>query len=844
MFFMMNLTSVLIIWFGSLRIDAGEMHVGAMMASLQYAIQILFAVFMVTAVFVMLPRAAASAERINEVLDVVPDVNDPPQPTAAGATRGHVEFQDVTFQYPGAEEPALTGVSFTALPGEVTAVIGGTGSGKSTLAGLIPRFYDVAAGRVLVDGVDVREMRQEDLRDGIGFVPQKAVLFSGTIASNIRFGRDEATDEDMRHAATVAQAAEFIDRMPEGYASPVSQGGINLSGGQKQRLAIARALVAPRRNLRVRRQLLGARLRHRRQAARRAEGRHRRRHGVHRLAAHRHRDERRPDRRAGRWPGRRHRQARGTAADLRRLPRDRRIAGVARGGGVSGERTSTRPSAPAAGMFGGRPMSGLGMPVQKARDFKGTLRRLTGYLEPHRPALIVVMAAGVIATLFSVIGPKMLGLATTRIFEGYLARTLGRSNAGIDFAYVGRILSTLLVLYVVSAAFQYLQQYLMSGVAQKTVYALRRAVEAKFSRLPLRFFDSKTHGEIMSRAVNDLDNISSTLQQNLTQLVTSVLTVVGIVIMMLTISWLLTIVVVLTLPLSVVVVSRLARRSQGYFVRQQKALGDLNGHVAEMYAGHTIVTAFGHEARAVATFDELNGKYYDGAWRAQFVTGMMFPIMMFIGNLGYVAVAVIGGFLVTRRAIALGDVQAFIQYHRQFSMPISQLSSIANSIQLTIASAERVFELLDEPEEPADTPAAATLPAARGDVQFDHVAFSYKADAPLIEDLSIQVTSGQMVAIVGPTGAGKTTLVNLLMRFYDVNAGSIRVDGVDIRELTEAVCGGCSAWCCRTPGCSRAAFATTSPTAAKARAKRRSSTRPGRRRPITSSARCPTTTTR
>jgi len=243
MFLMMNLTSLLIIWFGSLRIDAGEMHVGAMLASLQYAIQILFAVFMVTAVFVMLPRAAASAERINEVLDVVPDVNDPPQPRAAGTARGQVEFQDVTFQYPGAEEPALTGVSFAALPGEVTAVIGGTGSGKSTLAGLIPRFYDVAAGRVLVDGVDVREMRQEDLRDRIGFVPQKAVLFSGTIASNIRFGRDEATEEDMRHAATVAQAAEFIDRMPDGYASPVSQGGINLSGGQKQRLAIARALV-------------------------------------------------------------------------------------------------------------------------------------------------------------------------------------------------------------------------------------------------------------------------------------------------------------------------------------------------------------------------------------------------------------------------------------------------------------------------------------------------------------------------------------------------------------------------------------------------------------------------
>jgi ATP-binding cassette, subfamily B, multidrug efflux pump len=243
MFFMMNLTSVSIIWFGALRIDAGQMHVGAMIASLQYAIQILFAVFMVTAVFVMLPRAAASADRINEVLDVVPDVNDPAQPRTADAARGHVEFQNVTFQYPGAEEPALSGVSFTARPGEVTAVIGGTGSGKSTLAGLIPRFYDVNDGRVLVDGVDVREQRQEKLRAKIGYVPQKAVLFSGSIGSNIRFGREAATDDEVRHAATVAQAAEFIDRMPDGYASTVSQGGTNLSGGQKQRLSIARALA-------------------------------------------------------------------------------------------------------------------------------------------------------------------------------------------------------------------------------------------------------------------------------------------------------------------------------------------------------------------------------------------------------------------------------------------------------------------------------------------------------------------------------------------------------------------------------------------------------------------------
>ncbi len=452
---------------------------------------------------------------------------------------------------------------------------------------------------------------------------------------------------------------------------------------------------------------------------------------------------------------------------------------------MSGERAPIKaPSGPPASIFGRGPMGGFGMPVQKARDFKGTLRRLLGYLDPHYTGLSIVIGAGVIATIFSVVGPKLLGMVTTKIFEGYLARTLGTSAAGVDFAYVGNLLSWLVVLYVISASFQYLQQYLMSGIAQRTVYALRKEVEAKFSRLPLKFFDSRTHGEIMSRAVNDLDNISSTLQQNLTQLISSILTVIGIVVMMLTISWVLTIVVVLTLPLSVTIVAAVAKRSQAYFVRQQKAMGELNGHVVEMYSGHTIVTAFGHEARSVAKFTDLNANYYDGAWRAQFATGMIFPIMMFVGNLGYVAVAVIGGYLVTRRAIALGDVQAFIQYSRQFSMPITQLSSMANTVQLTIASAERVFELLDEPEEPADPSPAAGVAALRGEVRIEDVSFSYKPDTPLIEELSIDVAPGQMVAIVGHTGAGKTTLVNLLMRFYDVNAGSIRVDGVDIRAMT------------------------------------------------------------
>jgi ATP-binding cassette subfamily B multidrug efflux pump len=450
---------------------------------------------------------------------------------------------------------------------------------------------------------------------------------------------------------------------------------------------------------------------------------------------------------------------------------------------MSDERAAIKQQAPPASIFGRGPMGGFGMPVQKAKDFKGTLRRLSGYPRPHKNGLIIVVAAGVISTLFSVVGPKLLGKATTKVFEGYLARAGGRGT-GIDFAYVGSMLTWLAILYFVSAAFLYLQQYLMSGIAQNTVFALRREVEAKFSRMPLKFFDSRTHGEILSRAVNDLDNISSTLQQNLTQLISSVLSVIGIVIMMLTISWIMTLVVVLTLPLSVTIVATIAKRSQAFFIRQQKALGQMNGHVAEMYSGHTIVTAFGHEEKSVEKFKALNATYYEGAWRAQFATGMIFPIMMFVGNIGYVAVAVVGGYLVTRGSLALGDLQAFIQYSRQFSMPITQLSSMANTIQLTVASAERVFELLDEAEEPADASPARKVADPTGHVDIDHMSFSYKPDAPLIEDMSIDVHPGQMVAIVGHTGAGKTTLVNLLMRFYDVNSGAIRIDGVDIREMT------------------------------------------------------------
>lgn len=448
---------------------------------------------------------------------------------------------------------------------------------------------------------------------------------------------------------------------------------------------------------------------------------------------------------------------------------------------------NSRPGGPPPGglPFRGGPLGG-GMPVQKAKDFKGTLRRFVGYLKPQKFQLLMVLLAAILGTVFTIVSPKILGLATTKLFEGMIAKFQGVPGAAVDFGYIGNILLILAGLYIVSALFNYFQQYIMASVAQKMVYRLRQEVEAKLGRLPLKFFDSRTHGEILSRAVNDMDNIGSTLQQSLTQLITSAVTIVGVIVMMLSISIWLSLVVVLTLPLSIITTALIAKRSQTYFKAQQRSLGQLNGHVEEMYSGHRIVKAFGHEQKAITKFEGFNEKLYEAGWRAQFISGIIMPLMNFIGNLGYVLVSVIGGIMVTQRAIAIGDVQAFIQYSRQFSMPITQLANIANIIQSTMASAERVFELLDEAEQVPEATSPKFITSPRGAVEFEHVRFSYKEDTPLIEDLNIQVQPGQTIAIVGPTGAGKTTLVNLLMRFYELQSGRIKVDGVDITDLKRA----------------------------------------------------------
>jgi len=448
---------------------------------------------------------------------------------------------------------------------------------------------------------------------------------------------------------------------------------------------------------------------------------------------------------------------------------------------MSEEQRRTPPAPQRPMGFGGPGM--LTMPGQKAGNFKGTLWRLLGYLRPYRLKLAIVFLAAALSTVFSILSPKLLGNATTTIFAGFMGKVKGIPGAAFDFSAVWQIVLTLIGLYLFSSLFAYIQQYVMAGVAQKIVYTLRREVNEKLARLPLKYFDGRTHGEVMSRVVNDVDTISGTLQQSLTQMITSLITLLGVSVMMLTISPLMTLIVLLTIPLSFVVIKQVASRSMPHFKGQQQALGAMNGHVEEMYTGHRIVKAFGREKQAIEKFESINGQLYESGWKAQFIAGIMMPLMMFVGNIGYVLVCVVGGVLVTRGSIAIGDVQAFIQYAQQFTQPITQMANIANVIQSTLVSAERIFEILDEQEEEAGEAAPAAPAGLSGRVTFEHVSFGYKEGEPLIRNMNIDVRPGMTVAIVGPTGAGKTTLVNLLMRFYEIGEGRIAIDGRDIRSM-------------------------------------------------------------
>ncbi|RRQ93736.1 ABC transporter ATP-binding protein [Enterococcus faecium] len=454
-------------------------------------------------------------------------------------------------------------------------------------------------------------------------------------------------------------------------------------------------------------------------------------------------------------------------------------------------KTNTRPShGPAGGPGHGGPGRNLGVKGEKPKNFWGTVRRLFGYMSKRMVAIIAVFVLAIAAVIFQIQTPKVLGKATTEIFKGVMAGAQqmqqGQQVAKfpIDFDKIAQIIATVIVMYLISAVFNFLQQFIMTRVSQRTVYELRHDLEAKMNRVPISYYDTHTNGDIMSRAINDMDNIASTLQQNLTQFVTSAVTLIGVIVMMLSISWQLTLVALLMIPLSLIIVMIVAPKSQVFFADQQKSLGLLNNQVEETYGGHTIVKTFNHTEKDQEVFEKENQNLYAAGWKAQFISAIIMPLMNFVKNLGYVFVAVLGGVKVANGNMTLGDVQAFLQYTTQFSQPITQLASLMNTIQSTVASAERVFEVLDEEEmsnEKSGLPEEKDTPYK---VRFENVQFGYTPDNLLMTDFNLDVKPGEMVAIVGPTGAGKTTLINLLERFYDVSGGSIRYDGVDTRDLS------------------------------------------------------------
>lgn len=437
----------------------------------------------------------------------------------------------------------------------------------------------------------------------------------------------------------------------------------------------------------------------------------------------------------------------------------------------------------------GGPMGRMGRgprAVEKAKDFKGTMKKLGVYLKPYSLSIAIVILFAIGSAAFSIVGPKILGKATTKIFEGLVQKITGVPDASIDFGYIGNIAMILVALYLVSSLFGIIQSFIMSGVAQKVSYNLRKQISEKMDTLPLNYFDTRTNGEVLSRITNDVDTVNQTLNQSLSQIITSVVTLIGVLIMMFSISWIMTLATFIILPVSMVLISLVVKKSQKYFKSQQEYLGHLNGQVEEVYGGHNIMKAFNREEASTKDFDELNNTLYKSAWKSQFLSGMMMPIMSFVGNLGYVLVSILGGWLTIKSVITVGDIQAFIQYVRSFNQPISQMAQVANIMQSTAAAAERVFEFLDEEDEVKDPVNSVDPSEIRGEVEFEDVHFGYNEDKIIINDFSVDVKPGQKVAIVGPTGAGKTTIVKLLMRFYDINSGSIKIDGHDIRDFKRA----------------------------------------------------------
>lgn len=434
-------------------------------------------------------------------------------------------------------------------------------------------------------------------------------------------------------------------------------------------------------------------------------------------------------------------------------------------------------------MAGRRHMGGPGA-VEKAKDFKGTIKKLIKYIASYKAALVFVTIFAIGSTIFNIVGPKVLSKATTEIFNGLVAKVQG--TGGIDFDKIGTVLLILLGLYLLSAFFSFVQGWIMTGISQKMSYRMRKELSEKINRMPMKYFESNTNGEVLSRITNDVDTLGMSLNQSITTLITSITTIIGVLIMMLSINWIMTLIALVILPISMALIMLVVKKSQKYFKSQQEYLGHVNGQVEEVYGGHLVVKAFGREEQCIEEFSKDNKVLYRSALMSQFLSGMMQPIMTFVGNLGYVAVAVVGAWLAIKKAITVGDIQAFIQYVRQFTQPVTQIAQVSNMLQSTAAAAERVFEFLEEEEEDQTVPNPVHVDKVEGRVTFEDVHFGYNPDKIIINDFSADVKPGQTVAIVGPTGAGKTTMVKLLMRFYDVNSGSVKVDGHDIRDFNRS----------------------------------------------------------
>lgn len=444
------------------------------------------------------------------------------------------------------------------------------------------------------------------------------------------------------------------------------------------------------------------------------------------------------------------------------------------------ETTQKPPVMKGHGPMGGGPRGAHG-PVEKAKDFNGTIKKLGKTLSKYKIAIIIVMIFAIGSTVFSIVGPKILGNATTEIYTGLMNKING--TGGIDFNKIGKIILWVVGLYVTSALFNLIQSYIMSGVAQKVTYKMRNDLTHKINKLPMKYFDKRTNGEVLSIITNDIDTLSTGLNQSITQIITSICTIIGILVMMFSISWEMTIVSLLILPISAIILKKVIGKSQKYFIKQQEYLGHVNGQVEEVYGGHNIVKVFGREKEAIKEFEKENTELYKSGWRSQFLSGLMYPLMNFVGNVGYVAVAILGGYFAVKGRITVGNIQSFIQYNKQFTQPIGQVAQISSTIQSMIAAAERIFEFLEENEEPEDVKKPVSTENLAGNIKFEHVHFGYDPEKTIINDFNADVKDGQKIAIVGPTGAGKTTMVKLLMRFYDVNSGAILVDGHNIKDF-------------------------------------------------------------